>query len=71
MIEKPVILKEQVGVIIEKGIPLIAIHQKPVELTVEKILEVPVEKEVLVDRVIVDERLVEVDVARDVPLIKQ
>ena len=38
VIEKPVVLKEQVGVIVEKGIPLVAIHEKPIELIVDRII---------------------------------
>lgn len=64
VIEKPIVLKEQVGVIVEKGIPLVAIHEKPIELIVDRIIEVPVEKEVMVERVVMDERLIEVDVLK-------
>lgn len=71
VIERPVVLKEQVGVIVEKGIPLVAIHEKPIEIISDRIVEVPVEKEVLVEKVVMDERLIEVDILREIPLVRE
>jgi hypothetical protein len=37
-VEKPVIVKDQVGIVIEKGITHTAIHEKPIYLAQERIV---------------------------------
>lgn len=50
---------------------MIAVHEKPIEIRVDRVIEVPVEKEVIVERTIFDERFIEVDVVKEVGLIRE
>lgn len=55
-------VKEQVGLLLERGVTHTAVHEKPVVMSEEKILPVPQIREKLVDRVVTNERAVEVEV---------
>jgi hypothetical protein len=62
IVEKPITVKDQVGIVIEKGITHTAIHEKPVYLTQERIVEIPTGREKVVDRVVINERAIEFEV---------
>lgn len=60
VVEKPVALKEQVGVKVTVGQVEKEIHERPVEIKTEVIKEVPVRAEVLTEKHVIDEKMVEV-----------
>lgn len=62
IVEKPVMVKDQVSIIVEKGVPTPVIHEKAIYMTEERVIEVPVQKEVIVERLITNEKAVEVEV---------
>ena len=70
VVERPVTLREQVGIIVEKPISIPVIHEVPVNFYREVAIEVAVIKEVVVDRVIFDEKIAEVEVIHEVPLVQ-
>lgn len=61
-------VKDQVSIIVEKGVPTPVIHEKAIYMTEERVIEVPVQKEVIVERLITNEKAVEVEVIQEVPI---
>lgn len=63
-VERPVIMEKQVPLIIEKGVTHVAIKEVPVEVAVEKIVEVNTGKERIVEKHVLQEKIKEVPTIR-------
>lgn len=67
IVEKPVVVQDQVALFVEKGVVQVEVHEKPVHIIQEKAVEVLVRKEVAVEKVMFNEQPVEVPVEKQVP----
>lgn len=68
VVEKPVVVKDQVATVIEKGITHPEVREKAVFVAQEVIVQVPVSRDKIVERVITNEKAVEFEVVQQVPI---